>query len=62
MKKEESVQVNYRLPKSLVGDLKFVAEETGEAQTAIVRDGLRQKLERKKRQIERIKEKEAVAV
>lgn len=62
MKKENTTQVNWRLPESLVEELKAVVEETGESQTQIVREGIQQKVARKKRQIERQKEKEVAVV
>lgn len=58
MKKEEKIQANYRLPKSLLSDLKSVAEETGENQTTIVRESLQTKVQSLQRKIQKRKEKE----
>lgn len=57
MEREPTKQVNWRLPASLVEELQSVVEQTGETQTQIVREGIQQKVARKKRQIERQREK-----
>ncbi len=58
MKKEPTLQANFRLPESLLSDLKFVSEETEETQTDIVRDSLQVKVETLKKRIQRKKERE----
>ena len=62
MKKEKNIPASYRLPESLLNDLRFVAGETEKPQIAIVRDGLQTKVESIKKQIQRKKEKELEAV
>ena len=51
MKKEKTKQANYRLPKSLLNDLKFVSEHRDESQSAIVQSAVREKVSRLKRNI-----------
>jgi len=44
MKKTKKIQANYRLPESLLQELKEVATATDQPQSAIVYDALREKL------------------
>ena len=62
MAKELTKQVNWRLPKTLIEELKSVARETGETQTEVVRDAIKTGVESKRRLIERLKGKADEAV
>lgn len=57
MKKQQNKQANYRLPETLLNDLREVAEETQMPQSLIVRAGVQEKINRLKTQIQRRKQK-----
>lgn len=57
MKKQRNKQANYRLPETLLNDLREVAEETQMPQSLIVRTGVQEKINRLKTQIQRRKQK-----
>lgn len=58
MKKDKTVQANYRLPVSLLRDLKEVAETVEVSQTQLVKDALEARVRRAKRVIARRQEAE----
>jgi hypothetical protein len=53
MKKAKTIQANYRLPESLLSDLKEVSEAAEIPQTQLVREGIEARVRRAKRVIER---------
>jgi predicted DNA-binding protein len=53
MKKAKTIQANYRLPESLLSDLKEVSEAAEIPQTHLVREGIEARVRRAKRVIER---------
>lgn len=61
MKREKTTQANYRLPASLLSDLKFVSDEIAEPQTAIVKAAVETRIKVLKRKIERRNEKKLEA-
>lgn len=62
MKKDKNIQANYRLPESLLNDLKEVAEATQVSQAHIVKEGIQTRVKRLKAVIERRQKSETVAV
>lgn len=61
MKKEKTKQANYRLPESLLRDLKFVSEHREESQTEIVETAVQSKVARLKKNILQQRERQAEA-
>lgn len=53
MKKEKNIQANYRLPESLLNDLKEVADATQVSQSQIVKEGVQDRVNRLKKNLER---------
>lgn len=51
MKKEKIKPASYRLPISLLNDLKFVSEHRDESQTKIVESAVREKVTRLKKHV-----------
>lgn len=62
MKKDKNIQANYRLPESLLTDLKAVADAVQLPQTQIVKEGVETRIRTLKRVIERRQKSELAAV
>lgn len=60
MTKDKNIQANYRLPESLLNDLKEVAEATQTSQSLIVKEGVQARVRRLKAMVERRQKSESV--